>query len=98
MVINVQGDEPFVQKASLEKLCDIFKDDSVQVGSLMHLIKDEQQINDPNCVKVVVNSHMDALYFSRSVIPYRRDASTEVSYYKHIAMYGYRKNILLQFW
>lgn len=97
VVINVQGDEPFVQKASLEKLCDIFKDDSVQVGSLMHLIKDEQQINDPNCVKVVVNSHMDALYFSRSVIPYRRDASTEVSYYKHIGMYGYRKNILLQF-
>lgn len=97
VVINVQGDEPFVQRASLEKLCNIFQDNSVQVGSLMHIIAEEQQINDPNCVKVVVNSQMDALYFSRSVIPYKRDNSTDVVYYKHIGMYGYRKDILLKF-
>ncbi|MEJ8841840.1 3-deoxy-manno-octulosonate cytidylyltransferase [Lacibacter sp. H375] len=97
VVINVQGDEPFVQKASLEKLCNIFQDQSVQVGSLMHILTDEEQINDPNCVKVVVNKQMDALYFSRSVIPYKRDASTPIAYYKHIGMYGYRKNSLLQF-
>jgi 3-deoxy-manno-octulosonate cytidylyltransferase (CMP-KDO synthetase) len=97
VVINVQGDEPFVQRASLEKLCNIFHDQSVQVGSLMHILTDEQQINDPNCVKVVVNKQMDALYFSRSVIPYKRDASAQIKYFKHIGMYGYRKDILLQF-
>lgn len=97
VVINVQGDEPFVQRASLEKLCNIFQDQSVQVGSLMHILTDEQHINDPNCVKVVVNKQMDALYFSRSVIPYKRDASTPIAYYKHIGMYGYRKETLLEF-
>lgn len=97
VVINVQGDEPFVQRASLEKLCNMFQDKSVQLGSLMHVITDEEHINDPNCVKVVVNTQMDALYFSRSVIPYRRDASTPIAFYKHIGMYGYRKDILLQF-
>lgn len=97
VVINVQGDEPFVQRASLEKLCSMFQDTAVQLGSLMHIITEEQQINDPNCVKVVVNSQMDALYFSRSVIPFRRDASIPVTYYKHIGMYGYRKDVLLKF-
>ena len=97
VVINVQGDEPFVQKTSLEKLCNIFHDRSVQVGSLMHIITEEQQVNDPNCVKVVVDNQMEALYFSRSVIPYKRDVSTPVPYYKHIGMYGYRKDILLKF-
>lgn len=97
VVINVQGDEPFVQRATLEKLCNIFLDESVQVGSLMHILTDEQHINDPNWVKVVVNKQMDALYFSRSVIPYKRDTSTSVAYYKHIGMYGYRKDVLLQF-
>ena len=97
VVINVQGDEPFVQKSSLEKLCALFQDASVEFGSLMHMIGNEELINDPNCVKVVVNKQMDALYFSRSVIPYKRDAAVPVSYFKHIGMYGYRKNALLTF-
>lgn len=97
VIINVQGDEPFVQKESLEKLCGLFTDTSVQVGSLMHLISHKEQINDPNCVKVVVNQQMNALYFSRSVIPFQRDESVSVPYYKHIGMYGFRKQILLDF-
>jgi 3-deoxy-manno-octulosonate cytidylyltransferase (CMP-KDO synthetase) len=97
VVINVQGDEPFVQKSSLEKLYKLFTDERVQVGSLMHVITEEQQIADPNCVKVVVNKQMEALYFSRSPVPFKRDPSVAVSYYKHIGMYGYRKDILLQF-
>ncbi|MBP6687214.1 MAG: 3-deoxy-manno-octulosonate cytidylyltransferase [Lacibacter sp.] len=97
VVINVQGDEPFVQKASLEKLCSMFADAAVQVGSLMHMITGQEQINDPNCVKVVVNTQMNALYFSRSVIPFKRDNTVPVTYYKHIGMYGYRKDILLRF-
>lgn len=97
VIINVQGDEPFVQKQSLEKLCGLFTDASVQVGSLMHLITQKEQINDPNCVKVVVNQQMNALYFSRSVIPFKRDESVAVPYYKHIGMYAFRKQILVDF-
>ena len=97
VIINVQGDEPFVQKQSLETLCGLFIDPSVQVGSLMHILTDQEQINDPNCVKVVVNQQMNALYFSRSVIPYQRDESVAVQYYKHIGMYGFRKQMLLHF-
>lgn len=97
VVVNVQGDEPFLQKASLEKLCNMFSDDSVQVGSLMHVITEQELINDTNCVKVVVNKQMEALYFSRSVIPYKRDTSVPITYFKHIGLYGYRKEILLQF-
>jgi 3-deoxy-manno-octulosonate cytidylyltransferase (CMP-KDO synthetase) len=97
VVVNVQGDEPFVQKQSLEKLCALFSDASVDVGSLMHLITDAEQVTDPNCVKVVVNKQMDALYFSRSTIPFKRDVAAAVPYYKHIGIYGYRKNALLSF-
>lgn len=97
VIVNVQGDEPFVQKQSLEKLCALFSDASVDVGSLMHIITDEAQVTDPNCVKVVVNKQMDALYFSRSSIPFKRDVAAPVPYYKHIGIYGYRKNALLSF-
>jgi 3-deoxy-manno-octulosonate cytidylyltransferase (CMP-KDO synthetase) len=97
IIINVQGDEPFVQKQSLEKLCALFTDPSVQVGSLMHIITSQELIYDPNCVKVVVNQQMNALYFSRSAIPYQRDPSIPLNLYKHIGMYGFRKQTLLQF-
>jgi 3-deoxy-manno-octulosonate cytidylyltransferase (CMP-KDO synthetase) len=97
VIVNVQGDEPFVKKAPLEQLCALFQDPQVQVGSLMHLITDATMIHDPNCVKVVVNQQMDALYFSRSAIPYQRDATIPVQYFKHIGIYGYRKTALLKF-
>lgn len=97
VVINVQGDEPFVHKQSLEKLCALFTDAAVEVASLMHVINNMEQITDPNCVKVVVNKQMDALYFSRSAIPFQRDASAPVSFYKHIGIYGFRKQALLSF-
>ena len=97
VVINVQGDEPFVQKEPLQKLCDLFTDEEVQVASLMHVITDEEMITDPNSVKVVVNKKMDALYFSRSTIPFERDRANHPLYYKHIGIYGYRKDALLKF-
>lgn len=97
VIVNVQGDEPFVQKESLEKLCALFTDASVDIASLMHIITDETQVQDANCVKVVVNKQMDALYFSRSAIPFKRDAAATVPYYKHIGIYGYRKKALLSF-
>lgn len=97
VVINVQGDEPFVHKQSLEKLCALFTDPAVDVASLMHVIHNAEQVTDPNCVKVVVNKQMDALYFSRSAIPFQRDVSAPVSFYKHIGIYGFRKQALLSF-
>jgi 3-deoxy-manno-octulosonate cytidylyltransferase (CMP-KDO synthetase) len=98
IVVNVQGDEPFVQKAPLEKLLKVFKDDeSVQVASLMQIIKDKKNIEDPNYVKVVVDQNMNSLFFSRSVIPYPRDQTIQTNYYEHIGVYAFRKQALMNF-
>jgi 3-deoxy-manno-octulosonate cytidylyltransferase (CMP-KDO synthetase) len=100
IVVNVQGDEPFVQYAPLEKLLDVFiKDQSgqVQVASLMQEMKDKKNIEDPNFVKVAVDLKMNAIFFSRSVIPYPRDQSATISYYEHIGVYAFRKQALLDF-
>jgi 3-deoxy-manno-octulosonate cytidylyltransferase (CMP-KDO synthetase) len=98
IVVNVQGDEPFVQKAALEKLLEVFrKDESVQVASLMQVIKDKKNIEDPNYVKVVVDLQMNSLFFSRNVIPYPRDQSVSVTYYEHIGIYAFRKQALMNF-
>jgi 3-deoxy-manno-octulosonate cytidylyltransferase (CMP-KDO synthetase) len=98
IVVNVQGDEPFVQKAPLEKLLQVFKDDeSVQVASLMQVIKDKRNIEDPNYVKVVVDLNMNSLFFSRSVIPYPRDQSSPINYYEHIGVYAFKKKALMNF-
>lgn len=97
VVINVQGDEPFVKREPLEILCNLFHDPAVEVASLMHVITNGEMIHDPNCVKVVVNKKMDALYFSRNAIPYQRDEKSHVNFFKHIGIYGYRKDVLLRF-
>lgn len=96
VVINVQGDEPFIQKEPLEKLVAVFNDPSVQVASLMRTIESEEDIHKPSCVKVVVNKNNDALYFSRSPIPYPASKTT-LPHYLHVGVYGYRKNVLMQF-
>jgi 3-deoxy-manno-octulosonate cytidylyltransferase (CMP-KDO synthetase) len=98
IVVNVQGDEPFVQKAPLEKLLEVFrKEPAVQVASLMQIIKDKKNIADPNYVKVAVDLQMNSLFFSRSVIPYPRDQSLAINYYEHIGVYAFRKQALLNF-
>ena len=100
IVVNVQGDEPFVQKEMLEKLLAVFKGEEghrVQVASIMQLFKDPELILHPNNVKVVVNKQMDAMLFSRSVVPYHRDRTVDVPYYHHIGVYAYRKQALLNF-
>ena len=97
VIINVQGDEPFVQKEALQKLCELFTDADVRVASLMHIITEPEMISDPNCVKVVVKKNRDAMYFSRSTIPFQRDKNVQQVYYKHIGIYGYRKEALLKF-
>lgn len=97
IVVNVQGDEPFVQKDPLEKLLQVFSDEKVQVASLMQVLHEEQFIADPNYVKVAVDKNMNSLMFSRSPIPYHRDKTLTPVYYEHIGVYAFRKQALLNF-
>ena len=97
IIVNVQGDEPFVRREPLEKLLKVFEDEHVQVASLMQVLIDDKLINDPNYVKVAVDKNMNSLFFSRSVIPYPRDKEAKTIYYEHIGVYAFRKDILLQF-
>lgn len=97
IVVNVQGDEPFVKKEPLEKVIDCFKDPSVQVASLMQKLTDPALIADPNYVKVAVDKKMNALFFSRSVIPYPRDPNAASHYYEHIGVYAFKKQALIDF-
>ena len=100
IAVNVQGDEPFVQRAQLQKLLQVFKEDEkqkIQVASLMQVIKNKNNIEDANFVKVAVDIHMNSLFFSRSVIPYPRNAPAQISYFEHIGVYAFRKQALLNF-
>ncbi|ULQ55626.1 3-deoxy-manno-octulosonate cytidylyltransferase [Flavihumibacter rivuli] len=97
IVVNVQGDTPFVKKEPLAALLDVFNDASVQVASLMQELKEPQFIEDPNYVKVVVDRNMNSLFFSRSVVPYPRNKEMAITYYEHIGVYAFRKQALLNF-
>ncbi len=97
VIINVQGDTPFVQKKPLQQLIQLFEDSAVQVGSMMRAIKEQQQVENPNIVKVVVDNNMNSLLFSRSVIPYPRNNDAAITHYEHVGIYGFTKKGLLQF-
>ncbi|MFL5739859.1 MAG: 3-deoxy-manno-octulosonate cytidylyltransferase [Flavisolibacter sp.] len=97
IILNVQGDTPFIKKEPLEKLLQLFDDASVQVASLMQAITDEATIADPNRVKVCVDRNMNSLLFSRSVIPYPRNNKAAITHYEHIGVYAFRKKALLDF-
>ena len=100
VVINVQGDEPFINKKPLEELIEVFKNDAdkkVDLGSLMFQISDKEEINNPNNVKVITDQQGFALYFSRSIIPFPREEHVGVRYMKHIGIYAFRKQALLDF-
>ena len=100
IVVNVQGDEPFTERESLQKVLEVFKDDAdntIDLASLMVEIKDWDEINNPNTVKVIVDQNNFALYFSRSPIPYPRDKEAGARYFKHKGIYAFRKQALLDF-
>ena len=100
IVVNVQGDEPFVNQTALQQLLAAFEGAegaNVQVASLMQLMTNTEQINDPNFVKVAVDKNSFSLFFSRSVIPYPRAVLPETFYYEHIGVYAFRKEALLNF-
>ena len=96
IVVNVQGDEPFIKKEPLEKLIRLFDDPAVQVASLMRKSSYEEVL-DVNSAKVVVDKNNDALFFSRSMIPYQFNSEISVQYFFHLGVYAYTKEMLLAF-
>lgn len=97
VVVNVQGDEPFVDKSPLEKLLSAISEPGVMVASIMQKLGVDEDINNPNFVKVVCDKNSNALYFSRSPIPYKRNLQSSLPIYKHVGVYAFRKNTLLSF-
>ncbi|WP_438965263.1 3-deoxy-manno-octulosonate cytidylyltransferase [Flavobacterium sp.] len=101
VVINVQGDEPFIDENPLKSLIEVFKNDldkKVDLASVMCQILDKEDIENPNNVKVITDQNGFALYFSRSVIPFSREENVGVRYMKHIGIYAFRKQALLDFY
>jgi 3-deoxy-manno-octulosonate cytidylyltransferase (CMP-KDO synthetase) len=100
IVLNIQGDEPFIDPANIEKLISIFKKNpDVKIATLVCKIKKEDELFNPNCPKVVLDNTGKAVYFSRSTVPFVRDFPKENwisknTFYKHIGIYAYRKDVL----
>jgi len=100
-VINIQADEPFIKVSLIEDLVLQFMESDVCMVSAMHKIKTLEELSNPNNVKVCVDKKMNAMYFSRSPIPYQRDSLLigfdSINYYKHIGIYGYTKEFLSRY-
>ena len=97
IVVNVQGDEPFVKREPLEKVLACFEDSNVQVASLMQVLTNQASIEDPNYVKVAVDKNWNALFFSRSVVPYPRSTEIPITYYEHVGVYAFKKQAIIDF-
>lgn len=101
IIVNVQGDEPFIDKESLKTLLHVFENDpqkQIDLASLMTPIHSQEDIQNPNNVKVITDVHQFALYFSRAAIPFQRDANSSFEYMKHIGVYAFRKQALMDFY
>ena len=96
IILNIQGDEPSIKLEMMEDLISAFDDSAVQMATLKKEISSDEDENNPNMVKVITDANGDAIYFSRSAIPYNRD-NNDVTYYKHVGVYGYTKDMLKTF-
>ena len=96
VVINVQGDEPLIEPTLIEELARQFEDENLQMATVATELSDAEEMNNPNNVKVVIDKNNNALYFSRSLIPYPRNVG-KAKVYKHIGIYAYRRNFLLDY-
>ncbi|PKD17970.1 3-deoxy-manno-octulosonate cytidylyltransferase [Salegentibacter salinarum] len=101
IVVNVQGDEPFIDKDSLAKLLVVFREDdasAIDLASLKTALSESEDITNANNVKVITNKNDFAMYFSRFPIPYPRNTDAHVTYFKHIGIYAFRKQALIDFY
>ncbi len=96
IIVNIQGDEPCISPAVIDRVLEAFEDRKCLMGTLKTKIINKNEIDNPNCVKVITDINNDALYFSRSSIPYNRDG-LEINYYKHLGIYAYKKDFLLDY-
>ncbi|MDC3195928.1 3-deoxy-manno-octulosonate cytidylyltransferase [Flavobacteriaceae bacterium] len=106
IVVNVQGDEPFIDPNLIEELVHSFEDGQVSMASAMSKIENIKDLQDPNVVKVVVDTQNNAIYFSRAPIPFPRDHQEIIrsneelkkhNFFRHIGIYGYRKDFLAKY-
>ena len=96
VIINIQGDEPLVDYRQLDQLCEIFNDITVDIATLgIRIPKGSEELSDPNRIKIVVDKNMNALYFSRSAIPFVRGHDVTYPFLRHIGLYAYRKSLLM---
>ena len=98
-VINIQGDEPFINPAQIDDLAEVLKDGSVELATQMIPVATSEELFDQGEVKIVLNSDMEAMYFSRMVIPFikgvdEKDWHRHHTYYRHVGMYAYRRDVL----
>jgi 3-deoxy-manno-octulosonate cytidylyltransferase (CMP-KDO synthetase) len=96
LIVNVQGDEPFQDAVSLKNLVAVFDKPKVKMASLMCRISEDESYN-PNTVKVVFDKDRNAIYFSRSPIPFNREKREQATYWKHIGVYAYTRELLQEF-
>ncbi len=99
VVVNIQGDEPFIQKEQILSLCECFKDPNTQIATLGKPFTTMDAVTNPNSPKIVLDNQNFAMYFSRSIIPHIRGKQTNewinsYNYIKHLGIYAYRKDIL----
>lgn len=97
IVINVQGDEPLIKPKMIEELISAFEDNNVIMATLCKEIYNEEDITNPNIVKVVRDKNDDALYFSRHAIPFNRSKQNVIKFFKHIGIYGYTRDFLKEY-
>lgn len=93
-VINIQGDEPFIDPAQIDLLASCFDEPGTEIATLIKKLDREEDIRNPNIVKAVFNVRNEAVYFSRSPVPYRRNPEADIHYFKHIGIYGYTSRVL----
>ena len=99
IIVNIQGDEPFIDPKTIDALAQLMQQDPLTpMGTVIKVITGQGEFGDPNVVKCVVDTAGFALYFSRAPIPYRRDPqATDIKRYKHLGLYAYRKDFLMQY-
>lgn len=97
IILNIQGDEPMIKEEMIKELISAFDDEEVYMATLKKETSDENEVNDPNVVKVITDINNNAIYFSRSTIPNNRENIDSIKYFKHIGVYGYKKSFLIKF-
>lgn len=95
-IVNIQGDEPRIAKKQLEVLIQAFRQPGIKIVTLKKIINNNRESDNPNVVKVVTDIMGNALYFSRSLIPFPRKENEDILHYKHIGLYGFERQTLLQ--